>query len=88
MIRENRILLEPGDITHVRLTCIACHSTLLIRTEDDQQPPNHCPTCRTPLWDERLGREAYEPSFIFYLRRLSQQTGSPKVKLQLESLDA
>ena len=89
MIREHRVLTEPSDITHVRLTCRKCQrgTVLYDLSEHQQRPPPRCYSCGADWWEEFQEHPNTVPELglIRALQRL-RECGRP-VRTQLESLD-
>ena len=89
-MRENRIVFEITDLTHVRLICTNCKGTTLCGLDNGLAPPAKCPSCRTGWWPDPPG-ESIEPVAVLKalraLRRAQEWDQEQPVKLQLEFLD-
>ncbi len=95
MMRENRLLFEVTDLTHVRLICTTCNGTMLCGLDNNLPPPAQCPACGKSWWTDPPGENIAEVALLKALRALrtahewrsNGQTNAPNVKLQLEFLD-
>ena len=88
MVKEKRLLLEPGDITHLRLTCERCNGATLCTLKSEQAAPLACPHCGTP-W-RRSGNSAIGDPVASQLLQMLRQAANHdglQVKMQLEALD-
>ena len=84
IVRETRLLIEPGDITHVRLTCTQCGESTLCRVDSQQEVPLVCAHCG--LHWRRGTEEPIANSLVRAIKRAGKSDGL-KVKIQLETLD-
>lgn len=84
LMRETRLLLEPSDVTHMRLTCTQCNDTTLCRIGSQQEVPLICPFCGAH-W-RRGTEEPIANSLVRAIMRATNHDGL-RVKIQLEVLD-
>ena len=88
-MRENRIVFEITDLTHVRLVCTKCESTTFCALDNHLPPPAQCPACRNAWWSDPPGENIAAVAVLNALRaQRDTQSLSPKrpVELRLEFL--
>ena len=50
MVKETRIVVTPGDVLCVRITCPRCRNAVVLRLDNEERAiPDRCPVCND-LW--------------------------------------
>ena len=55
---ETSLLLAPGEVSHLELTCYECQEVCMFRTHGDKDVPSQCPHCGTSWLSGEEGNSA------------------------------
>lgn len=54
MTREERVVVELGDVTGLVVDCTRCGASATLPLKDDMKSPGVCPQCGSAWWGQHI----------------------------------
>jgi hypothetical protein len=84
MTVDDRYVLDMGDLTTVRLECVACDAAVSILVPKFRDPPDHCPSCGVPWFKGRSVEDMAVRQFVGNIREMATLPERAQVRVRLE----
>ena len=90
MVKETRLVFEPGDILNVRVTCDKCKGQMVYPLVEGFPVPDTCPHCQTPfVLSAGIGRAVihHTAALLTAIKFFAANKNESPVVIQLEIHD-